>query len=294
MKIKNINSPIPWRDIIIGLKAKPAYLLIFSLCLLFVTFGGIGSVITSYYSDYYKFTLCIILLIVSLIIAYLTIRTVENTPEVKRERDHDKLIRELKSIYPMEPLNTDNFKKAIQILLQKDTRYGNFNIGLRVKDPTRKMPMIHKTIGLLGEAERMANIMASFIKMTVIEEKLKFNKIVIPKSGNILFSIKAGEKTGYPIVGFRGRDFAIADNTSLNIEENYFDGILLPNDRVIIIDDITFRGDTIKETIGYLKTAQVKTIAVFVLLAHQQYIENIKNVLWEQYGKVRFFPILVI
>jgi len=236
----------------------------------------------------------IILMCVVLVIAYLVVCKVESSPQVKRRRETASFSREIKAVYPKQVRTAEEFRDAVTKVLDSDTRYGSISLGLRFKDPAHKMPMLHKIVGDPSELERMANIMASFIDVTIKETKLKFDKVVIPKSGNTLFGVRAAEKTGYPLVGYRGKDFSIADDNALPIQENYFDGILEAGDRVIIIDDITFRGDTVRETVSFLDAAQVKVLAVFVLSAHAEHVAKLRESLDKDYGGVKFFPILEI
>jgi len=292
-QIKSVFN-FPWKEVVQGLTAKPAYLLIFALTALFIVGGGIGTIITALQDDYRIFGGCIFLMCFALFVAYLTIRKVESSPEVIQKRDENKLLLELRSAHPKVATDLERLRVEVQNLLQKDMRTGDFRIGFRYKDPTEILPMIHRIVGLQGEVDRMANIMAAFIKLKVREEKLDFRKVVFPKTGNVIFTIKAAERLGLPYVGFRGKDYAIADDASLSVAENYFDGILNESDKVSIIDDITFRGDTIKETISHLQVAKAKTAAVFVLCAHKQHSDKLRSELHEEYGGIRFFPILEI
>lgn len=283
-----------WNNIVEGLKAQPAYLLVFGLCSLIILGGGFSLNNEAVRSNTFMFASVIFLMCFVLLIAYLVICKVETSPKVKRRRETASFRREIKSVYPKQVRTMEEFKDAVAKVLEQDTRYDNINLGLRFKDPAKKMPMLHKIVGDPGELERMANIMASFIDITIKENKLKFDKVVIPKSGNALFGVRAAEKTGYPLVGYRGKDFSIADEEALPIQENYFDGILEDGDRVIIIDDITFRGDTVRETVSFLNKANVKVLAVFVLSAHEEHVGRLRESLDKEYGGVKFFPILEI
>ncbi|GAI53379.1 unnamed protein product, partial [marine sediment metagenome] len=123
---------------------------------------------------------------------------------------------------------------------------------------------------------------------------LKFDKVVIPKSGNVLLTIRVAEKLGVKIAAFRGENYPIAKDEHLELKQNYFDGNLEESDKVIIVDDVTFRGNTIMKTLEWLKNAGVKTEAVFVLAAHQQHIDNIRAVLDTSYPGTFFYPIISI
>jgi len=179
-------------------------------------------------------------------------------------------------------------------LLEKLLIQGDLSLGLSYKDPTSKIVMTHTAVGDRGERDRMSDIMASFITATKSSTKLAFDKVVIPKSGNVLFSIKVAEKLGVEIVAFRGENYPIAEDKDLEFEKNYFDGYLKANDRVIIIDDVTFRGNTIMKTLEYLKNANVETKAVFVLAAHQQHVASIEDVLKKSAPGASFYPIIKI
>jgi len=294
MNWKRFIPGFPWRDIVEGLKAKPAYLLIFALVALFFVGGGIGIGVAALEGDYVIFGCCIFLLCFALVIAYLTICKVESAPAVIRKREESKLLMNLKSAHPKVTTDLERLRVEVQNLLEKDTRTGDFHIGFRYRDQTDVVPMTHRIVGLPGEVDRMANIMAAFVRLTTKEENLDFHKTVFPKSGNVLFAIKAAERIGKPIIGFRGRDFAIAEGTALPIIDNYFDGILNENDKVAVIDDITFRGDTVKETIDVLQLAKVKTVAVFVICAHKERTNQLRTDLDKEYGGVKFFPIVEI
>lgn len=284
----------PWRDIVEGLKAKPAYLLIFAVVALFFVGGSTGIGVGALERDYVIFGGCIFLLCFTLVIAYLTICRVESAPEVIRRREESKLLMNLKSAHPKVTTDLERLRVEVRNLLDKDTRTGDFRIGFRYRDPTAVVPMTHRIVGLPGELDRMANIMAAFVRLTTKQEKLDFDKIVFPKTGNVLFAMKAAERIGKPIIGFRGKDFAIADDTALPIIDNYFDGMLNENDKVSVIDDITFRGDTVKETISHLQVAKVKTVAVFVICAHKERTNQLRTDLDKEYGGVKFFPIIEI
>jgi len=86
----------------------------------------------------------------------------------------------------------------------------------------------------------------------------------------------------------------VMTHTALEFKKNYFDGNLEDKDSVIIVDDVTFRGNTIMQTLEWLKNAGVEIKAVFVLAAHAQYIDNIRAVLATSYPTTSFYAIITI
>lgn len=289
MKGNNNDSSL-WNNIVGGLKEKPAYLLIFAIVALFFL-GGLSSLVAGSLRDNNVAIICgVVVAVVGLAAAAYVIKIVEE-PSYKTYYKTPSIRKKWATGVVIDPMKVE--AKARE-LLESLLIEGDLSLGLSYKDQTSKIVMTHTVVGNHGERDRMSDIMASFITAKKSSESLDFNKVVIPKSGNVLFSIKVAEKLGIDIVAFRGKEYRIADDRHLEFKKNYFDGYLEKNDKVIIVDDVTFRGNTIMKTLEWLNNAKVEIIAVFVLAAHAQHIGNIKSVLATSYPHTSFYPIITI
>lgn len=288
--LNEVNNSL-WSKFVEGLKEKPAYLLIFGITALFFL-AGIGSMIGSIVQ---KNNVGIItggvVAVVALLISAYVVRIVEE-PAYKTYYKSGPLKRKWSAGTVIEPRKVE--RQAEELLLKLMVE-GDLSLGLSYKDPTSKIVMTHTAAGDYVERDRMADIMASFIRAKQASTSgLEFTKVAIPKSGNVLFSIKVAEKLRTEIVAFRGESYPIAQDEHLDLRNNYFDGKLEDDDKIIIVDDVTFRGNTVMDTLKWLKNANVTTKAVFVLAAHEQHVENIRSVLHDTYRGTQFYPIITI
>ena len=279
-----------WTKIVEGLKEKPAYLLIFAIVALFFLSGLSTAVIGSVRDNNTAIIVGAVVATAGLGAACYVIRIVEE-PSYKTYYKTQSIRKRWATGVVIDPQKVE--AKAEE-MLRKLIIEGDLSLGLSYKDPTSKIVMTHTAVGDYGERDRMSDIMASFITAKKTSVRLDFNKIVIPKSGNVIFSIKVAEKLGVDVVAFRGKDHAIAEDQHLEFKKNYFDGNLEDKDSVIIVDDVTFRGNTIMQTLEWLKNAGVEIKAVFVLAAHAQYIDNIRAVLATSYPTTSFYAIITI
>ena len=100
MNKKENNHNKLWQMIAEGLKAKPAYLLIYAICALFILSGVINSVLSIIKSDYVMFFGVIFFMCFALFIAYLTVRKVESSKIVEYKREQKKLLSKIRTNHP--------------------------------------------------------------------------------------------------------------------------------------------------------------------------------------------------
>ena len=288
-KDKNPFSNL-WLDIVEGLKEKPAYLLIFAIVAIFFLGGTASLVAGTVVQNSVSTIVGALVAVCGLAAACYVIKIVEE-PSIKTYYKTSSIRKKWSTGLVIEP---SKIEEQASEMLQKLLLEGNLSLGLSYKDPTSKILMTHTVVGDYAERDRMSDIMASYIVATKANKGIEFNKVVIPKSGNILFSTKVAEKLGVEIIAFRGEKYCIAKDEHLEPKQNYFDGNVNESDKVIIVDDVTFRGNTVMNTLEWLKNVGIKAEAVFVLAAHQQYVDNINSVLNKSYPGTSFYPIITI
>ena len=279
-----------WTKIVEGLKEKPAYLLIFSIAALFFLTGASSLVVGAITKNDVATITGAVVAVVAFVASCYVVRIVEQ-PAYKTYYKTGTIRKKWSAGTVIQP---QKIEIQAEQLLRRLMVEGNLSLGLSYKDPATKIVMTHTAVGDYAERDRMADIMASFITAKKSSTGLEFNKIVIPKSGNVLFSIKVAEKLRTEVAAFRGEAYPIAKDEHLELKTNYFDGRLVNGDKVIIVDDVTFRGNTIMNTLEWLKNAGVEAKAVFVLAAHGEHVENIRTVLNTSYEGTLFYPIIII
>lgn len=118
-------------------------------------------------------------------------------------------------------------------------------------------------------AERCARILANFIRdemnRTLADESrpVVFNKIVVPKSGSPAIGFLLSQILNVPCVFFRGdKEPKIRTSDDVNI---YFDGSVLPGDKLILVDDSTTGGRMCNQAIIKINEARAEVHHAFVL-----------------------------
>lgn len=286
---KELNASL-WTRAIDGLKEKPAYLLVFSISALFFLGGGSSLVVGAVTGNNVVTITGAVVAALAFAASCYAVKIVEE-PAYRTYYKSGTIKKKWSTGMTIEP---KKIEAQVEELLHRLMVEGDLSLGFSYKDPTTKIVMTHIAVGDYAERDRMADIMASFITTKKSSTRLEFNKIVIPKSGNVLFSIKVAEKLRTEVAAFRGEAYPIAKDEHLELKTNYFDGRLVNGDKVIIVDDVTFRGNTIMNTLEWLKNAGVEAKAVFVLAAHGEHVENIRIVLNTSYEGTLFYPIIII
>lgn len=283
------NQMSVWLAVVKGLAKDPAYLLIFAIAALFFLPGAASLISGAVLENNVAIGIGAFVDVAALLAAIYVIRL----DKLGFRQYHKGKSR--RKTWPSRRITApERVEGRLREFLNRHLVEGDLTLGLSYKDPSGKVIMTHTAAGDYAERDRMSDIMASFIRAKQGTTGLEFTKVVIPKSGNVLFSIKVAEKLNVDIVAFRGEAYPITEPTDLPFTKNYFDGSLEENDDVIIIDDVTFRGDTIERTLDWLKRANVSAKAVFVLAAHEQHVESIRSMLATTYEGTEFYPIITI
>jgi orotate phosphoribosyltransferase len=118
-------------------------------------------------------------------------------------------------------------------------------------------------------AERCSRILANFIRdemnRTLTDESrpIVFNKIVVPKSGSPTIGFLLSQVLRVPCVFFRG-DSEPKVRSSSDVS-TYFDGSVLPSDKLILIDDSTTGGRMFNQAITKIREAKAEVHHAFIL-----------------------------
>jgi orotate phosphoribosyltransferase len=106
------------------------------------------------------------------------------------------------------------------------------------------------------------------VKNVILSELSKqdyknYTKVVGLKEGNPLFSSLTAQKLDKPISLFRGNYFPRFNGSS--DAADYFDGLILQSDKVVLLDDCTFRGTTLMQAHEKINAIGAQVVGVFLL-----------------------------